>query len=193
MAITSPWKKNASCLEEQRDTWIWWSRSSADSWKASVTGDNTEVRVIYSFIGGKGLNVKYIAGWPPAEPATNVLLTNCLKESVLKKYDVIYIKRDGWHWRNTFIREHKVTDYLKEVVLVKEDEAEFADVFFTIFHGNRGYLRQTGMYWSLINLWRFEPMVTTTGWNGQRCPGRNPDNKKRATPRRRWLVKRKEL
>ena len=44
------------------------------------------------------------------------------------------------------IRGHKVTDYLKEVVLVKEDEVELADVYFIIFHGNRGYLRQTVMY-----------------------------------------------
>ena len=62
-----------------------------------MTGENSGVRIRYSFISENTANEKFIESRPPAEPATYVLLTNCLKESVLKEYDVIYIKRDGWH------------------------------------------------------------------------------------------------
>ena len=50
-----------------------------------MTGENSGVRIRYSFISENTANEKFIESKPPAEPATYVLLTNCLKESVLKK------------------------------------------------------------------------------------------------------------
>lgn len=48
---------------------------------------------------------------------------------------MIYITRDGRHENYIFIGWLNLTDCLKEVVLVKEDEIELADVFFIFFNG----------------------------------------------------------
>ena len=48
---------------------------------------------------------------------------------------MIYITRDGRHENYFFIGGLNLTDCLKEVVLVKEDEIELADVFFIFFNG----------------------------------------------------------
>lgn len=65
---------------------------------------------------------------------------------------MIYITRDGRHENYIFIGGLNLTDCLKEVVLVKEDEIELADVFFISFNAYQGCLRKIVMYGSSINL-----------------------------------------
>ena len=94
--------------------------------------------------------VKNIWDESPAETATVIDITFCLKETVGVGGYVIYITRDGRHENYIFIGGLNLTDCLKEVVLVKEDEIELADVFFIFFNGYWWCLRQSVMYWGPI-------------------------------------------
>ena len=51
---------------------------------------------------------------PPEHLATTEPVTNCLKETVGVENNVVYIIRDGRHWRCLFIGGFRVTECLKE-------------------------------------------------------------------------------
>ena len=95
---------------------------------------------------------------PPENPVNNSPVTNCLTETVGVENNVVYIQRDGRHWRCTFIGECRVTECLKEVVWVETGEVEIGNVHVSGLHGYRGCLRQSGrLEGSNNSLYRFEP------------------------------------
>ena len=108
---------------------------------------------------------------PPEHLATTEPVTNCLKETVGVENNVVYIIRDGRHWRCSFIGGIEVTECLKEVVWVDGDEVEIGDVNVRSLHGYPGCLRQSRRYWggSIRKSLPIRARDVITRWNEQRC------------------------